>query len=174
METVSELIAHITGKHHEYLKLELPRISTLFKQAFEKHAETGGQPCDRIRFLSERFVPLASELEMHLHKEEMILFPAIEAYGRAAANNSPLPPPPFGSIANPITVMERDHSEVLVTLAAMSERTNNYTPPDHAGELGRSIHQKLKELDADLKEHIRLENDVLHPWAKRLEAEIRG
>jgi regulator of cell morphogenesis and NO signaling len=47
---------------------------------------------------------------MHLHKEEAILFPIIEQYGRAESQGLPLPFVPFGSIANPISAMEREHA----------------------------------------------------------------
>ena len=57
----------------------------------------------------EVFGALRAEMEMHMHKEEAILFPFIEQYGRAEVQNRPMPPVPFGTIANPIAMMEHEH-----------------------------------------------------------------
>jgi iron-sulfur cluster repair protein YtfE (RIC family) len=37
--------------------------------------------------LASVFDSLRSEMEMHMHKEELMLFPFIERYGRAQATN---------------------------------------------------------------------------------------
>jgi regulator of cell morphogenesis and NO signaling len=60
--------------------------------------------------MAEVFAGLRAEMEMHIHKEETILFPFIEQYGRAEVQNGPVPPVPFGTIANPIAMMEREHA----------------------------------------------------------------
>jgi regulator of cell morphogenesis and NO signaling len=171
-EKLSALIAHILTTHHDYLKKQLPEIAALFQQAFDNHKDSS--PCDRILFFHQSFSALAEELQAHLQKEEMILFPFIEGYERSAEQRIPLAPPPFGSVAHPIAVMESDHEEVLQVLDAMRDRSGNYTPLMHAGPLGKAVHSKLKELDEDLRQHIYLENTILHPRAKHLEEANRG
>ena len=53
----------------------------------------------------------------------------------------------------------------------MRRITNNYTVNESTCPDLRELFQELEELEADLTEHIRLENEILHPRTRRLEAE---
>jgi len=163
---VDELIRHIIARHHEYLKLELPRLQARLRKMSSKHGERDG---GLLNMLFTVFSDLQDDLDMHLHKEEAILFPFIERYARAAAGTEVPAPPPFGTIANPIAVMEHDHINVDKLLARIREITREYAIPDYACPNFKGVWHSLQELEADLKEHIRLENDFLHPRAKELE-----
>jgi regulator of cell morphogenesis and NO signaling len=113
---------------------------------------------------------LRAELELHIHKEEVILFPFLEQYGRAETAGKPLPPAPFGSIANPIAVMEREHESAGNGLGELRQLTNDYTYPAYACSTVRALFDGLKALEADLHVHIHLENNILFPRAVALES----
>jgi regulator of cell morphogenesis and NO signaling len=97
-----ELIRHIVSTHHEYLKLELPRVGQRLRKVVQVHGENDPAA---FRELGAVYEDTWQELDMHMHKEEMMLFPAIERYAAAVDRGLPLPPAPFGSITNPIGVM---------------------------------------------------------------------
>ncbi|MBA3975531.1 MAG: hypothetical protein C0504_15095 [Candidatus Solibacter sp.] len=164
--SLRDLIQHINTRHHEYLKLELPRLRARLDRMAMRHPDRDGALLPRLR---EVFVAVQTDLELHLHKEEDILFPSIARMERAVANGNPLPPSPFGSVRNPIDMMEHEHSALQEMLKSMRAAARDYVAPDYACANFRAVFNTLKELEADLHEHIRVENDILHRRAEALE-----
>lgn len=169
--SLRELIAHIIVRHHEYLKLELPRLRARLDRMASRHGERDGALLTRLHAV---YCELQADLDGHLHKEEMILFPVIERYEVTAKLGHLMPPPPFGTVMNPIGVMEHEHDAVKKLLAQMREITRDYVPADYACANFRGVFASLEELEADLFEHIRLENDILHPRAAAIEKSLRS
>lgn len=163
---LDELVRHIVATHHEYLKLELP---TLANRLNKVHAVHGGRDPQMWGRMVEVYGGLRAELELHLHKEEVILFPFIEKYGRAETQGRPVPPVPFGSIANPIAVMENEHAGAGDALGELRTLTNGYELPPYACTTVRTLFAGLQALEADLHVHIHLENNILFPRAIALE-----
>ncbi|MCC7173663.1 MAG: iron-sulfur cluster repair di-iron protein [Bryobacterales bacterium] len=162
-----ELIAHILKTHHEYLKRELGPLGARLDKVYRVYNEKYGPT---LTGLPEVYDGLRAELEMHMHKEEMILFPSIGSYEAAAQSGSPLPRTPFGSIANPIRMMEAEHDSAGTALTEIRKITADFAIPDYACVTFRSLMAGLQELERDLHLHIHLENNILFPRAIALEA----
>jgi regulator of cell morphogenesis and NO signaling len=79
-----ELVDHIVGRHHEYLRRELPALTTRITKVYRVYNQRYGPT---LTGLPEVFAGVRAELEAHIQKEEMILFPVIVAT-EAAINNS--------------------------------------------------------------------------------------
>ena len=163
---LDELANHILATHHEYLKLELPALGKRMDKVLAVH---GSKDPQRLSRMAEVFGDLRAELDLHIHKEETILFPFLEQYGRAETAGKPLPPVPFGTIANPIGVMEREHESAGGGLVELRQLTNDYAYPAYACSTVRALYDGLKALEADLHTHIHLENNILFPRAIALE-----
>lgn len=163
---LGELVDHIVRTHHEYLKLELPALAQRLNKVLEVH---GAREPEMWNRLAEVFGDLRAELELHMHKEEAILFPFIEQYARAEAEGRPLPRPPFGTVANPIAVMEREHAGAGEALVELRRLTRNYELPSYACNTVRALYEGLQALEKDLHMHIHLENNILFPRAIALE-----
>jgi regulator of cell morphogenesis and NO signaling len=164
-EPLSALIGHIVSVHHGYLKLELPRIQERLEVVYATHRERDGAT---LAPLPEIFFPMKDELELHMHKEERMLFPAIEESERAAKGGC-LPPFPFGSLANPIRVMLAEHESAGASLDQIRAITKNYELPSHACETYRALFKGFESLERDLHMHIHLENNILFPRALALQ-----
>ncbi|MEP6715084.1 MAG: hypothetical protein ABJC09_05895 [Terriglobia bacterium] len=54
-----------------------------------------------------------------------MLFPFIEKYGYAECKGQPVPPVPFGSVTNPIHVMERAHASAGGAVAEIRTLTGD-------------------------------------------------
>lgn len=163
---LGELVDHIVKTHHEYLKLELPALAQRIHKVLEVHGAREPEMWNRMAGV---FGDLRAELEMHMHKEEAILFPFLEQYSRAEAEGRPMPPVPFGSVANPIAVMEREHAGAGEALRELRRLTRNYELPSYACNTVRALYDGLQALEKDLHVHIHLENNILFPRAIALE-----
>ncbi len=164
--TLQELIGHIVGTHHAYLRRELGPLSERLDKVYRKYNEKYGPT---LPGLPEVFAGLRLELEMHTLKEETVLFPAIAACESAILTGSPLPVTPFGSIGNPIRVMEAEHESAGHALADIRSITSDYALPEYACITYKSLMAGLQELEQDLHMHIHLENNILFPRAIALE-----
>src|ERR1041385_1692225 len=84
-ETASlrDLIRHIVSTHHEFLKLELPRLGQRVGKVVQDHGKNDPATLHELGLVYEG---LWQELEFHMRKEEMMLFPAIERYEAAAGS----------------------------------------------------------------------------------------
>jgi regulator of cell morphogenesis and NO signaling len=163
---LDELVKHIVETHHAYLKLDLPVLQSRLEKVVAVH---GARDPEKLPRLANVFAALRSELEMHLHKEEAILFPFIVQYSRAELQNRPMPRAPFGSIANPIAMMEREHAGAGDALQEIRRLTNDFERPSYACNTVRALYEGLKVLETDLHVHIHLENNILFPRAIALE-----
>jgi regulator of cell morphogenesis and NO signaling len=157
---------HIVATHHEFLKLEMPRLAQMAAKVRDAH----GANHPEVITLQQVFLGLQDELSSHMMKEEMVLFPLIERMEAASRAGAGLPPAHCGSVNNPIRMMEYEHDNAGRALEQMRHVTNDYTPPADACNTFRALYHGLKEVEADLHQHIHLENNILHPRASRLEA----
>jgi regulator of cell morphogenesis and NO signaling len=159
---LNELCDHIEHTHHAYLKQELPRLAAIIAKVVRAHRETHPE----LVQVHQAFLDLRFDLEPHMVKEERILFPAIRALERAGAPQSF----PFGSVANPIRVMEDEHDHAGACLARIRELTADFRVPDGACNTYRVMLDSLHELEADMHQHVHKENNILFPRAADLEA----
>jgi regulator of cell morphogenesis and NO signaling len=164
---LAALVEHIVGVHHEYLRRELPALAERLQRLATKRAQD-----EPVLVEIERvFTALREELEAHLWKEENVLFPVVLRYEFAASSGLPLPPVPFGTVENPIRMMEAEHDNAGNALALLRQLTNGYAVPGNGCATYKAAFAGLAALEADLHMHIHLENNILFPRAAALEAQ---
>jgi regulator of cell morphogenesis and NO signaling len=162
---LAELIAHILAAHHGYVKHEVPRIKQLLLKVVAVHC--AGHP--ELAAVQRTFHALADELLGHMMKEEVVLFPYIEKLEHAAGAGMPAPQAAFGSIRNPVRMMELEHDSAGGALEQLRKLTSAYTAPENACFSYKTLYAALKEFEADLHQHVHLENNILFPRAIALE-----
>ena len=142
-----DLVDHILEDFHEPLRQELPRLEALAKKFHEVHGAK-----DPVGFaeILRQVIALRRELELHMAKEEQILFPMIQRGVGAAAGS-------------PIRVMRQEHDEAGAALARLRELTHDFTVPEDACNTWRALWAGLADLEHNLHEHIHLENNLLFP-----------
>lgn len=167
--SLTELVEHIIAAHHKYLKENLPRLKSLSDKVYNAHKKHHG---DMIQELKRALETLRIDIEMHLAKEEQILFPLIKEMEAFANNQGPKPTVHCGTVENPIRQMEAEHDAAGGLLERMRKITSEYRLPDDACESFKALYDGLKELEKDLHEHIHLENNILFPKAIELEKNL--
>jgi regulator of cell morphogenesis and NO signaling len=161
---LADLCEHVVETHHAYLRRELPRIDLLLDKVIAAHGERHPELLDVRRVFSA----FATDLVQHMAKEETVLFPAIVRLER----DRRYPAGPFGSLRNPMGVMEAEHDEAGDALGAMRAATDDFSPPADACPTYRALLAALAELEVDMFRHVHKENNVLFPRAVRLEDEL--
>lgn len=164
-ETLTDLIAHINGTHHVFIREESPRIEKLLAKVVSVH----GANHPELLQVQQVFGDLANELSTHLMKEEQVLFPYILLMEEAAMAKEPAPPAMFGTVMNPVRMMMQEHDGAGDALRKLRAMTNEYAVPADACVSYKSLYQALQAFEADLHQHIHLENNILFPRAVALE-----
>jgi regulator of cell morphogenesis and NO signaling len=162
---LSALTRHIVTRHHAYAREARPLITSWLDKLATRHGDRHPELIEVRR----TFLDLADELAHHMRKEENILFPYIDTLAAATGTGDRLPPSPFGTVVNPIRVMEDDHEAAGVLAARLRQLTDTFTPPPDGCTTFRLCYQELARYEADLHRHIHLENNILFPRAIALE-----
>ncbi|TDL83520.1 hypothetical protein E2L08_02420 [Palleronia sediminis] len=140
------LTHHIEARYHARHRRQLPALADLSERVETVHADDPRAPAGLAAILRR----MIGEMEVHMKKEELILFPALRAGG-------------LRGVENPIAAMRADHDHHENDLAEIRRITGGPTlPPDACGSWTR-LYARLEEFIADLEAHIRLENDILFP-----------
>lgn len=168
--TLGELVEHIIGVHHMYVKQELPRLQQLLKKVVAVHG--AGHP--ELAAIQQIFQGVSEELSSHMMKEEHILFPYIVALEYAVSNGRPRPRPAFGTVSNPVHMMELEHDSAGAALKEIAALSSNYEPPENACFSYRTLYTALKEFETDLHQHVHLENNILFPRAITMESGVEA
>ncbi len=164
--SLGALVRHIIDQFHDPLRAELPRLSGLLTKVRAAHER---RHPELIAQLNEHFHELKNELLPHLEREERVLFPFVLRLEEARALGFEPRRPPFGTMANPVEVMEQDHDKVAGSLRAIRATTHDFTLPEGACASFKALYSGLEDLEHELIRHIHLENNVLHPRALELE-----
>lgn len=157
--TLDALIRHIVGKHHAFLREELPAIDCLIaKWSAAAGGEYGTVP-QSVRRLFRQF---RRELDGHLKKEEDILFPMIAKIESAVTCGERAPRQTFGSIAHPIAMMEAEHEFSRICLEALGKALQQ-------GTTSAEIRARMAAVEKDLEIHSGLEDRILFPRVIEME-----
>ena len=100
-----------------------------------------------------------------MFKEERVLFPAIRQLEQSADD----PSFPFGTVANPIRMMEQEHDDAGYALSRLHSLTRDYQVPEGACNTYRTMLAVLRHLERDMHQHVHKENSILFPRAIELE-----
>lgn len=156
------LIDHILATHHVYVQSALPVIARYLEKLVEVH----GPRHPELARIAASFDRLGQDLRQHMLKEEHVLFPYVREL--VAAEGRPVPCP-FGTVENPIRMMEHEHRDAGDELRVLHELTDAYTAPADGCTTYRVCFSELAQFERDLHRHIHLENNVLFPEALELE-----
>lgn len=162
---LSELITHIVEKHHVFTRAELERLDALLQKVCGVH----GQNHPELFDIQTEFKKLRGDLEPHMLKEEYVLFPYITLLEQTKVQNAPPPTAPFVTVRNPVRMMMSEHDAAGDILRAIREASSDFKVPADACISYQTLYRALNELEADLHQHIHLENNILFPQAVEIE-----
>ncbi|HEU5075177.1 MAG TPA: iron-sulfur cluster repair di-iron protein [Polyangiaceae bacterium] len=143
-----DLIEFILIHYHEPLRRDLRALTEAARKVERVHGKKPSCPLGLAALLEQ----LEIELHEHMDKEEQVLFPAIQS-GVGAR------------LQMPVRVMMQEHDDHGVSLRRVRERAADFQAPAEACATWRALYSGLAKLEAELMQHIHLENNVLFPRA---------
>lgn len=141
---LDQLTHYIIKRYHEDLRVRIPELILLATKVEAVHRDVKECP----KGLSAHLIKLMEEMEAHMQKEENILFPLINS-GRG-----------FLAVM-PVQVMKAEHEEHGKNLQKMRDLSHQFIPPVNACTTWCALYAGLDQLEAEIMEHIHLENHVL-------------
>jgi regulator of cell morphogenesis and NO signaling len=166
---IPKLIDYIVTTHHAYLRSAMPAITRHLSKVREVH----GVRHPELARVAAYFEQIAADLSQHMMKEEHVLFPYVRDLAEAG-DTCGRTQSPFGTVGNPIRMMEREHQEVSDALTLIRELTLKYTAPADGCTTYAVAMGELRQFERDLHRHVHLENNVLFPAAMRIEGRLCG
>lgn len=159
--TLTMLCDYIVLTHHAYVKKEMPLITGYLQKVSSKH----GDRHPELNKIFQIFTALKEEMEGHMKKEELILFPRIKELEKFVNSGNGQLQINIGYLQSPINVMEHEHDHAGTLLNEIRSLTGNYTPPQDACTTYRLSFAALQAFELDLHQHVHLENNILFPKA---------
>lgn len=139
-----QLVAHLLERYHAVHREQLPELIRLARRVEQVHGDREDCP----HGLADHLEAMAQELESHMRKEEIVLFPMITRGDGAMAGM-------------PISAMRSEHDDHGDALRRLAELTNDITPPRDACTTWRALYTGLRSFRDDLMHHIHTENNIL-------------
>ena len=167
--SLTQLADYIVQTHHAYVKNEMPQIYAYLHKISSKHGERHPE----LYKIFQTFSAVKEEMEGHMKKEELILFPRIKELQKLVNNENANLQLNITYLQSPITVMEQEHDHAGSLLNDIRILSNDYTPPQDACTTYRLSFAALKAFELDLHQHVHLENNILFPKAINMFRELQ-
>jgi len=162
---LDQLVDYIVTTHHAYVRRALPAVAVHIAKLREVH----GRRHPELARIGDTWCELFVEMSQHLLKEEQVLFPYIRVLVARQQQSCGALSSPFGTVENPIRMMEREHREAADALRTIRALTHGYAAPADGCMTYRVCMEELAAFEYDLHRHVHLENNVLFPRAIALE-----
>jgi regulator of cell morphogenesis and NO signaling len=162
--SIAALVDHLLDTHHRYLHENLPRLAELATKVLRVHGERHSD----LATLHATVFELQADLEPHLMKEELVLFPACRALDSA---DGPIDFP-FGTTSNPVRMLMREHDTTGALLARLELHLDQHPLPDDACASYAALYASVRELVQDTHDHVFKENHLLFPAIIEREREL--
>jgi regulator of cell morphogenesis and NO signaling len=156
--TETQLVNHIVTTHHDYVKNAMPMIAAHLEKVVAKH----GDSFPEMVRVKELFAVIHEDMDLHMKKEETILFPRILEIEKSGGTENDFP---SGYLSGPIAMMEHEHENAGDVMFEIRNLTHHYAVPTGACTTFRVCLSELKEFEDDLHQHVHLENNILFPKA---------
>ena len=146
-EETARLIDYILLCYHEKHRHQLPQLVEMARRVEQVHAAKPEVPAGLADILQRTL----GELEVHMKKEELMIFPAMRRFD----GTRPLD--------GPTSMLREDHGDQEKMLEEIAAMTDGFTPPASACGTWRALYSGAAEFRDDLMEHIHIENNILFP-----------
>lgn len=144
-------INFILDRYHQVHRDELPELIVLARKVEAVHGDHPEAPVG----LADELCAIAENLDLHMKKEEAVLFPAMREMRKNGAISA--------ALALPIHCMREEHDDHAEAVHRLHKLTNNCQLPQGVCGSWRALYSGTGKLIEDLVAHMYLENAILFP-----------
>lgn len=159
------LMDYVLKIHHRGIRRNGPELLGLIEKVKKQHEANHPELDELYELVSVSL----EDLELHLQKEENVLFPYLFELFEASEKKTVLAPMHCGTIANPIRVMHMEHEAEGNRYFHIKDITRNFEIPEDGCNTYRLMMTELEAFVSALFEHIHIENNILFPESMELE-----
>lgn len=160
---IPRLIAYVIVNHHHYMDEELPRL----EKAMEDALREDGAEFPELFPLQLKVAQFLKTFRTHMAGEETHFFPYF-ALVASDATSIALDPKSLEELTR---VVEKEDAYLVEDLEAIREATRWYHVPRTASDAYRGLINRLRQLEVDLRHHMRVEDEILFAKVLALETE---
>lgn len=162
------LCDYVVRIHHDYIQKALPVLVALGKQVTGLHGKTRPETLA----IKDQFNALASDLKLHLFKEEQLLFPYIRSLACLEKQGKTIDITKDGPLYRPMAGLEDEHGALEAVMDAIRDLSHDFTVPVQSSPAFNAWYQALSAFREDLIQHVQLESRVLFPKAIALQRRL--
>ena len=149
---MNQLIDHILDRYHEVGRQSLAVIADSLEKVIQKGLSIPPELIDKLRWVFR-------DLELHMQKEEQILFP----YIRSMATGEAPPSACFQTPEGPMRVMEMEHQDAALVMGDIRKICHGFQMSGNKDLDLAILMKELEKFHFDLRTHMHLENNLLFP-----------
>lgn len=164
--TLDFLADYIVQTHHSYVRNTLPDLVAYSTKVASVHGGHHPELLEIRNLVNE----VNAEMSSHMVKEEKVVFPYIKEL--VQNNGVATQAESFGSVRQPINLMEEEHETVGAAMEQIRALSKDYIVPADGCASYKLLFKMLEEFESDLHIHIHLENNILFVKAMDLEKEL--
>jgi len=164
---VMMIVEYLKKTHQYYREIQLPTIEKRLDLLIEKSPQIN----QNLQLVKEFFNGYKTELLAHLRKEETVTFPYVEQIYKMY--NSDEKESAYNQLAGySMDIYEEEHDEVDEKLYDLKNILIKYINGDFDQVIISEIIFELFRLEKDIKDHTRIENNILMPLVADMEASL--
>lgn len=162
------LCDYVVRIHHDYIYKALPVLIALGKNVIGLH----GKNRPEILTILDQFNTLASDLKLHLFKEEQLLFPYVRSLACLEKQGKTIDITKDGPLYKPMGGLEEEHEVFEAGMDAIRDLSHDFTVPVQNSPAFSAWYEALSVFREDLIQHAQLESRVLFPKAIALQRRL--
>jgi len=159
---VEKLVDYLTTTHHESVKSAISRFNVYLKTIIKVDSNIHPE----VNKISALINELTALMDVHMTKEEHILFPYISSLSK---NQGSLSFEEKHLAENPINKIKLEHSKMTMILENIRKVSNNYLPSVNSSPALKLCYAQLFDFEQDIHRHIFLEEKILFPKVMEME-----
>ena len=148
-----EIIDQITTKYHDYMKVELPRVTKLSYTIRRVHGNTHPE----LHEVEKTFKEIAEQIEEYIDQEEHNTFLLIKEYEKLQIDGN------LEIMKEEVNELINQRLEIKENFKKLRSQTNNNVAPDDGCQTFDLTYSLYNEIEEVLNNQFEMENKYLFP-----------
>lgn len=164
--SLDQVIDFLHLNQHAFIKELIKKVDATLNKVIAQY----GTKRKEVVKIKGAFDHIKEGLEIHMYTEGMILFPAIQNIVNRSKGQPQEEIKSF-RLQYPIEVMKVEHENIFQSMRDIKTASRNFKVPKNSSPSFNELYLQLQRLNNALKKIVHIENNILYPFALRVEKE---